>query len=128
MTESPSSESLTPQQALVLAVNRIGGQSAMARLCDVRQSTVWEWIDKEKPLPAEHVLTVEAATHVPRSDLRPDIYPRGLQDGVPFTSSEGIAAIGELAGGSAPEWPVTAPASDDAENRDQKFQSAGGSQ
>jgi hypothetical protein len=30
------------------------------------------------------VLKVEAATGVARHDLRPDLYPRGLQDDVPF--------------------------------------------
>jgi DNA-binding transcriptional regulator YdaS (Cro superfamily) len=79
-------ESLTPEQALVLAVNRMNGQSATARLCEVRQSTVWEWLNRSKLLPAEHVLKVEAATNVPRWLLRPDIYPRGLQDGVPFNA------------------------------------------
>jgi DNA-binding transcriptional regulator YdaS (Cro superfamily) len=84
MDESKDTPQLTPQQALSLAVNRLKGQSAMARLCEVAQSTVWEWLDRDKPLPAEHVLKVEAATGVSRHDLRPDIYPRGLQDGVPF--------------------------------------------
>jgi len=56
----------------------------MARLLDTAQSTVWEWVNRSKALPAEHVLKVEAATNVARHDLRPDIYPRGLQDGVPF--------------------------------------------
>lgn len=60
----------------------------MGRLLDVRQSTVWEWLNGAEPrrIPAEHVLKVEAATRVSRSDLRPDLYPRGLQDGVPFVA------------------------------------------
>jgi DNA-binding transcriptional regulator YdaS (Cro superfamily) len=79
-------EQLNPEQALILAVNKIGGQAAMARLLDIAQPTVWGWLNRsdEKQLPAEHVLRVEAATGVSRSDLRPDLYPRGLQDGVPF--------------------------------------------
>lgn len=62
----------------------MGSQSAMARLLDISQAAVWKWLDEKSVLPAEHVLKVEAATGVPRHDLRPDIYPRGLQDGVPF--------------------------------------------
>lgn len=77
-------QGITPQQALTLAVNRIGSQSAMSRLCGVSQSAVWKWLDEGMVLPAEHVLKVEAATGVPRHELRPDIYPRGLQDDVPF--------------------------------------------
>lgn len=47
----------------------------MARLVGLKQSSVWAWLKKQKPLPAEHVLTVEAATGISRHDLRPDLYP-----------------------------------------------------
>jgi DNA-binding transcriptional regulator YdaS (Cro superfamily) len=50
----------------------------MARLLGIAQPSVWYWLHKAKPLPAEHVLTVEAATGISRHDLRPDIYPRDL--------------------------------------------------
>lgn len=114
MDESPVTQ--TPQEALSLAVTRIGGQSALARLCDVSQSTVWEWLDRGKEIPAEHVLKVEAATHVSRCDLRPDLYPRGLQDGVPFRADDGAAPMGELAAGGPPEWPIAGRNDDGAEN------------
>ncbi|MGE5563143.1 MAG: transcriptional regulator [Bacillota bacterium] len=77
-------QGITPEQALQLAVNRIGSQAAMARLCEVTQPAVFKWLNESKQLPAEHVLKVELATGVSRCDLRPDIYPRGLQDGTPF--------------------------------------------
>lgn len=79
-------DGLTPEQAMILAVNRMGGQAPMARLLDVSQPTIWGWLNRsdKKELPAEYVLKVEAATNVARHDLRPDIYPRGLQDDVPF--------------------------------------------
>lgn len=48
----------------------------MARLLDLSQPTVWNWLKKGQSLPAEHVLKVEAATGVSRHDLRPDLYPR----------------------------------------------------
>ena len=84
--------SLNPEQALVLAINRIGGQAALARLLDVSQPTVWGWVNRseKKELPAEHVLKVEAATRVSRHELRPDIYPRGLQDGAPFMEAANV--------------------------------------
>lgn len=62
--------------ALKRAVMALGGQSAFARLIGVAQPTVWAWLDKSKPLPAEHVLKVEEATGISRHDLRPDLYPR----------------------------------------------------
>ena len=63
---------LTP---LERAVEIAGGQSAFARLVGVKQPSVWAWLNHKKPLPAEYVLGVEAATGVSRHDLRPDIYP-----------------------------------------------------
>lgn len=62
--------------ALKAAVDHMGGQSATARLLKVSQAAVWKWLDEGKMLPAEHVLTIEAATQISRHDLRPDIYPR----------------------------------------------------
>ncbi|NLS26209.1 hypothetical protein S2M10_11900 [Sphingomonas sp. S2M10] len=66
----------TPSEALQQAINIAGSQSAFARLVGVTQPSVWTWIRRSKPLPAEHVLKVEAATGVSRHDLRPDLYPR----------------------------------------------------
>jgi len=65
----------SPQEALREAVKRIGSQSATGRLLKVSQAAVWEWLRKDKVLPAEHVLTVEAHTGVSKHDLRPDVYP-----------------------------------------------------
>ena len=69
----PSSE---PADALKRAVEILGGQSAMARLLGLAQTSVWAWLRKGKLLPPEHVLAVEEATGISRHDLRPDIYPR----------------------------------------------------
>lgn len=90
----------------------MGSQSALARLCDVSQAAVWKWLDEGSMLPAEHVLKVEAATHVARHDLRPDIYPRGLQDGVPFNADplEGPLAAGADDGSENSEPGIQRPA------------------
>ncbi len=48
----------------------------MARACDVKQPSVWGWVNRIGCLPPQHVLKVEAATGISRHDLRPDIYPR----------------------------------------------------
>lgn len=72
------SESLSPFQALQLAVDIAGGQSAMGRICNKAQPTVWKWLQTSKRLPPEHVLAAEAKTGVSRHLLRPDIYPLSL--------------------------------------------------
>ena len=80
MDDSPSmSAAASPHttiDALKRAIVLIGGQAAMGRLLGVSQPSVWYWVNKQKPLPSEHVLTVEEATGISRHDLRPDIYPR----------------------------------------------------
>ncbi len=85
----------TPSDALKAAVEAVGGQAAMARLVGVKQPSVWNWLDKGKTLPAQHVLKVEGATGISRHDLRPDIYPR---DGGPSTASGRAAAAGGAGG------------------------------
>ncbi len=85
------SETLSPFQALQLAVDLAGGQSATGRICKKAQPTVWKWLQTSKRLPSEHVLALEAETGVSRHLLRPDIYPLSL-------ASEGIDP-GEECGG-----------------------------
>ena len=69
---------MSPFEALQAAVHATGGQSALARVCGRSQPAVWKWVQSAQRLPAEHVLTVEAATGIPRHLLRPDIYPADL--------------------------------------------------
>lgn len=64
------------ESALALAVRTAGSQTAFGRIIGKRQSVIFGWLRAARPLPAEHVLAVEAATGVSRHDLRPDIYPR----------------------------------------------------
>lgn len=83
--------------ALAHAIRHIGGQTALARLLDTRQSTVRSWLERGQPLPAEYVLRVEAELRrrgiaISRHDLRPDIYPLELEQ--PQSSS--------IRGGEAP--------------------------
>ena len=60
--------------SLAEAVRSAGGQSSFARLISRNQSTVYDWLRLDKPLPAELCATVEEATGVPRERLRPDIF------------------------------------------------------
>jgi DNA-binding transcriptional regulator YdaS (Cro superfamily) len=48
-------------------------QSALARLLGVNKSSVALWALRR--VPAERVIEIERETGIPRSDLRPDIYP-----------------------------------------------------
>lgn len=70
-----SNEPLSAFEALQTALRVAGSQVQLARVCGVKQPSVSLWIKHSKPLPAECVLKVEAATGVSRHLLRPDIYP-----------------------------------------------------
>jgi DNA-binding transcriptional regulator YdaS (Cro superfamily) len=64
------------QEALARAVAAAKGQTGLARALGTTQSNVWEWLNRTpRGLPAELVLKAEAATGVPRHELRPDIFP-----------------------------------------------------
>ena len=62
-------------KAIEKAVRAAGGQSALARMIGVRQSNIWNWINRDRQgVPPHHVLSVEKATGVSRFELRPDIF------------------------------------------------------
>ena len=65
--------------ALKRAIEKAGGQSALARACGVKQGHVWHWLNKSLRVPAEHAISVETATGgaVKRHELRPDIFEHG---------------------------------------------------
>jgi len=73
MSESPAV--VRSLAALELAIERAGGQSALARAIGKSQGHVWHWVKVAKRAPAEAVLAIETATGVSRSELRPDVYP-----------------------------------------------------
>lgn len=80
--------------ALRAAVGRVGSQSAMARLLGIAQPSVWRWLARELPLPAEHVLKVERETGISRHDLRPDLYPREAAAlPAPASPSDGLEPV-----------------------------------
>ena len=53
------------------AITAAGGMRSLARTLGVSQPAISGW----KRIPADRVLSVETATGVPRTDLRPDLYP-----------------------------------------------------
>lgn len=68
-------------QALLRAIEVAGSQSKLAAICGCTTPNIWQHVRKKRPLPAEFVLKVEAATAIPRWELRPDIYPMDLPAG-----------------------------------------------
>lgn len=65
-----------PHSALKRACLLAGGQKPLARRIGTTQSRVWYWLEKSRfGAAAPFVIAIEAATGVPRHELRPDIYP-----------------------------------------------------
>lgn len=61
--------------AITRAVDNVeGGQAQLARELGVSIQFVNQWVRGSRPVPARHVLAIEAATGVSRHDLRPDIF------------------------------------------------------
>lgn len=58
------------------AIRIAGSQSALARACGVKQQHVWNWLNRDKQVPAKFVLLIEQATQkqVTRFQLRPDLF------------------------------------------------------
>jgi len=68
-----------------------GGQAAMARLLGVKPQAVNQWAKGRRPIPARHVLAIEAATGVSRHVLRPDVF--GSADAA---CERPLAAVGQV--------------------------------
>jgi TorA maturation chaperone TorD len=64
------------------AIRAAGGLSVLARKLGIAQPSVSKW----SRVPAERVIAVEAATGVPRTELRPDLY--SLQPAGVFSRDE----------------------------------------
>lgn len=60
------------QNPVALAAKKLGSKSALARAVNVTPQAIQKWFAKR--IPAERVLAVEAATGIPRSKLRPDLF------------------------------------------------------
>jgi DNA-binding transcriptional regulator YdaS (Cro superfamily) len=54
------------------AIDRAGGQTALALAIKTRQQQVWKWA-KGRPIDPEKAPAIERATGIPCEQLRPDI-------------------------------------------------------
>lgn len=67
-----SSPSPLPVSAIV---DRVGGLTALADACGCTVPNVWQLSKRGSLLPPHYVLKVEEAFGIPRTEIRPDIYP-----------------------------------------------------
>ncbi|NKB77624.1 MAG: Cro/Cl family transcriptional regulator [Gammaproteobacteria bacterium] len=58
------------------AVEFLGGQTELAKALGVSQPRIWNWINRDKKVPAEYAMPIQTATNgkVTARDLRPDIF------------------------------------------------------
>ena len=83
-------------QGLQEAIRAAGGVTELARRIGISQPSVSNW----SQVPAERVLSVEAATGVARAILRPDLYgeQRGALDDVDAARAQEYALLAVAAG------------------------------
>lgn len=58
-------------EALEIAIARVGGEQALAEIAGVSRQAVAKWTR----IPPSRVLAIAMATGLPKELLRPDIYP-----------------------------------------------------
>lgn len=61
--------------ALQRAIELLGGQAALASCLGLKQQHIWNWINRDSKIPAEHCPAIERATAgaVRCEELRPDV-------------------------------------------------------
>lgn len=63
-------------EALKRAIEICGSQAELAKRVGKTQGHVWQWLNRDRKVPAEMARRIEAATDgkVARHELRPDLY------------------------------------------------------
>ena len=67
------------ESAIRKAVEKVGGQSALARHLGCTPQAVQRMCSLNR-VPAERVLKIEKVSGVSKHDLRPDLYPRSSRN------------------------------------------------
>lgn len=64
-------------ETLRRCVELAGGQVSLAKAIGATQQHIWNWLNRDKQVPADRVLPIVSAVRgqVRPYDLRPDIYP-----------------------------------------------------
>lgn len=75
-----NSKASNPKKALVLAIEKAGGQTALAKLIGAKQQNVWTWLHRDGKASAAYVAKISEKTGVPCHQLRPDIFPKPTVD------------------------------------------------
>lgn len=66
---------------LIEAIEKAGGQTALAKKLGIKQGHVGSWIHRfKKAPPSEYVLQIEEITGVSRHDLQPDVFGEKPQE------------------------------------------------
>lgn len=84
------------EEGLELAIEAAGGVGALARSLGIAQPSVSNW----KQIPSERVLNIEQLTGIPRTDLRPDLYPSDDKDEFDILRAENYRLLSVLLGKS----------------------------
>jgi TorA maturation chaperone TorD len=79
---------------LELAIEAAGGVGALARSLGIAQPSVSNW----KQIPHDRVLNIEQLTGVPRTSLRPDLYPSDEKDEFDGLRAENYRLLSVLLG------------------------------
>jgi DNA-binding transcriptional regulator YdaS (Cro superfamily) len=65
-------------RALERAIEKLGSSARLAARIGITEQAISQW----RRVPYLRVLEIERATGIPRTELRPDIYPPELERGV----------------------------------------------
>ncbi len=60
-------------KALEYAVEKVGGQTAMAKKLGVSQGLVWQWLNRDDSTPRNHAPAIETLTGVKCEEICPDV-------------------------------------------------------
>lgn len=67
-------KNMRPQDALEKAVEKLGSQTNIAKLVNVKPPTVSAWLSGKRPIPAKRAIQIEKLTGVSRKDLCPQVF------------------------------------------------------
>jgi DNA-binding transcriptional regulator YdaS (Cro superfamily) len=71
---------VSSETAIQRAVNIVGGQTKMAEILGVSQPRVWNWVHRDRNIPAEYVMRVSEAVEgkIQPHEFLPDVFPESL--------------------------------------------------